>query len=129
MADGFTMRDAPAAEKRPLFRPLPPAPEFPARALGPLRDVAEAIQMLTQAPLAICGNSVLAAAVLAVQAQRDVELPGGGRKPLTELFVSVADSGERKTSVDKLALAPVRSDGGSLARRPCRRGAVLRQRQ
>jgi hypothetical protein len=106
MPDGFTIRDGPVAEKRPLFRPLPPAPRFPAWALGPLRDAAEAIQMLTQAPLAMCGNSVLAAAVLAVQAQRDVELPGG-RKPLTELFVSVANSGERKTSVDKLALAPV----------------------
>jgi hypothetical protein len=57
--------------------------------------------------MAICAQSVLAGATLAVQAQRDVELPGGGRKPLTGLFVSVADSGERKTSVDKIALAPV----------------------
>jgi hypothetical protein len=63
--------------------------------------------MRTQAPIAMCGNSVLAAATLAAQAQRDVELPGGGRKPLTEFFISVADSGERKTSIDKLALAPV----------------------
>ncbi|MBL6079698.1 DUF3987 domain-containing protein [Belnapia sp. T18] len=94
-------------DKLPLFRPVPPAPEFPVAALGPLRDVAEAIQMRTQAPLAMCANSVLAAAALATQAQRDVELPGGGRKPLTAIFVSVADSGERKTSVDKLALAPV----------------------
>jgi hypothetical protein len=49
----------------------------------------------------------LGAATLAVQPHRDVELPGGGRKPLTGLFVSVADSGERKTSVDRVALAPV----------------------
>lgn len=97
----------PPREKRPLFRPLPPPPEFPAAALGPLRDAAEAIQMQTQAPIAMCGNSVLAAATLAVQAQRDVDLPGGGRKPLTEFFVSVAESGERKTTVDKVALAPV----------------------
>ena len=55
----------------------------------------------------MCGNSVLAAVTLAVQAQRDVELPGGGRKPLTAIFVSVADSGERKSAVDRLALAPV----------------------
>ena len=100
-------RDAVTPEKRPLFRPTPPAPEFPVAALGPLREAAEAIQMRTQAPLAMCANSVLAAAALATQAQRDVELPGGGQKPLTAIFVSVADSGERKTSVDKLALAPV----------------------
>ncbi len=110
MADGFTVRDAAgpqAAEKRPLFRALLPPPDFPLHAMGALRDAADAVQMCTQAPMAVCAQSVLAAATLAVQAQRDVELPGGGRKPLTGLFVSVADSGERKTSVDKLALEPV----------------------
>lgn len=106
-ADGFTIRDAPVPDKRPLFRPLPPAPHFPVHALGPLREVAEAIHQQTQAPLAMCGQSVLGAATLAVQAHRDVELPGGGKKPLTAIYVSVADSGERKTSVDKIALAPV----------------------
>jgi len=99
--------DDTAQEKRPLFRPMPPAPEFPNEALGPLRDAAEAIQMLTQTPIAMCANSVLGAATLAAQAHRDVELPGGGRKPLTGIFVTVAESGERKTTVDKLALAAV----------------------
>ena len=94
-------------EKRPLFRALPLAPEFPVDALGPLAPAAIAIHQSTQAPLAIAGQSVLAAATLAAQAQRDVILPGGGQKPLTGLFVSVADSGERKSSVDRLALAPV----------------------
>jgi hypothetical protein len=95
------------AEKRPLFRSLPPACEYPVEALGPLRDAAEATQARTQAPIALCAQSVLAAATLAIQPHRDVTLPGGGRKPLTGLFVSVADSGERKTSVDRIALAPV----------------------
>ncbi len=93
--------------KRPLFRPIPPAPEFPLHAMGPLRDAAEAVQWRTQAPAAICAQSVLAAATLAVQAHRDVELPGAGVKPLTELFASVADSGERKSSVDRIALTAV----------------------
>ncbi len=93
--------------KRPLFRPLPPPPVFPVPALGALRSAAEAVQARTQAPMAICAQSVLAAATLAVQAHRDVELPGGGRRPLTGIFASVAESGERKTSVDRIALAPV----------------------
>lgn len=97
----------PGDTKRPLFRALPPAPAFPMQALGPLREPAEAVQWRTQAPAAICAQSVLAAASLAVQAHRDVELPGGGVKPLTGLFASVADSGERKTTVDKIALAAV----------------------
>ena len=50
-------------------------------------------------------------------------MPGGGRKPLTGIFVTVADSGERKTSVDKLALAAVyrlgRRNGGASTARGC----------
>jgi hypothetical protein len=94
-------------EKRPLYRSLPPAPDFPLYALGPLEFAATAIQQLTQAPIAICAQSVLAAATLAAQAHRDVMLPGGGRKPLTAIFISVAESGERKSSVDRIALAGV----------------------
>ena len=105
-ADAVARSCAEPDPKRPLFRPLPPAPAFPMHALDALRDAAEAIQKRTQAPAAICAQSVLAAATLAVQAHRDVELPGGGRRPLVGLFASVAESGERKTSVDRLALAP-----------------------
>ena len=94
-------------EKRPLYRPLPPAPMYPVDALGPLAPAAIAIYECTQAPMAIAAQSVLAAATLAVQAQRNVTLPGGGEKPLTGLFVSVAESGERKSSVDRIALAGV----------------------
>lgn len=96
------------SEKRPLFRELPPPPQFPVDALGPLKEPALAIQSKTQAPIAICAQSVLAVATLAVQAHIDVELPGGGIKPAVNMFVSIAESGERKTSVDKIALAPVR---------------------
>jgi hypothetical protein len=94
-------------EKRPLYRSLPPALDFPIDALGPLKDAALAIHHRTQAPLAIAAQSVLGAATLAVQAQRDVKLPAGGRKPLTGLFVSIAESGERKSSVDRIALEPI----------------------
>lgn len=96
-----------APERRPLFRPLPPPPEFPAHALGALLPAAEAIQQRTQAPFALCAQSVLAAATLAAQPHYDVILPHGGQRPLTGFFVSVAESGERKSTVDKLALAPV----------------------
>lgn len=96
------------SEKRPLFRELPQPPLFPVDALGPLKEPAIAIQSRTQAPIEICAQSVLAAATLAIQAHIDVELPGGGTKPVVGMFVSIAESGERKTSVDKIALAPVR---------------------
>ncbi len=97
----------PVAEKRPLFRSPPAAPDFPTHALGALRQPADAVHTMTQAPFAMCAQSVLAAVTLAVQPHRDVLLPGPGRRPLTGLFLTVAESGERKTGVDRLALRAV----------------------
>jgi len=48
--------------------------------------------------LAICGQSALAAATLAVQAHADIELPNQQAKPLANYFLTVAASGERKTA-------------------------------
>ena len=56
----------------------------------------------------ICANAVLAVAGLASQAHADVELPTGEVKPLRLFLVTIAPSGERKTSTDNLALVPVR---------------------
>lgn len=106
IADAVARAAMPSDSKRPLFRPLPPAQPYPTEALGALRNAAEAIQLRTQAPAAICAQAVLGAATLAVQAQHDVALPSG-RRPLTEMFVTIAESGERKSSVDRIALAPV----------------------
>jgi hypothetical protein len=65
-----------------------------------------AIEVKTQAPAALVMQSVLAAASLAVQAHADVETLGGSA-PLSLFFLSVAESGERKSSADKLAIAPI----------------------
>ncbi len=92
---------------RPLVRELPPADPFPVEALGDILGAAtRAINDRVQAPMAICGQSTLAAATLAAQGQADVELPTGHVKPITEFFVSVAATGERKTATDKEALWP-----------------------
>jgi hypothetical protein len=94
---------------RLLMRELPPADPFPVDALGDvLAQAARAIQDRVQAPVAICGQSVLAAATLAVQAQADVVLPTQQARPLTNFYVTVASTGERKTAVDTQALGPIR---------------------
>lgn len=93
-------------DKRPLYRDLAPPAEYPIEALGPLRDVADAISLRTRAPMAICGQSVMAAAALVAAPHYDVTLLAG-RAPLTICAVSIAESGERKSSVDALALAPI----------------------
>ncbi|MBB5374325.1 YfjI family protein [Acidocella aromatica] len=105
-ANAVAAASAPPDAKRPLYRDIPPAAEYPIEALGGLRDVADAIHMKTQAPWAICAQSVLAAAALVIAPHRDVELLNG-RSALTVLCLSIAESGERKSSVDNLALGPV----------------------
>jgi hypothetical protein len=64
--------------------------------------------MKTRAPIAICAQSVLAAAALTIAPHFDVVLLNG-RTVLTVLCLMVAESGERKSSVDKLALGPIKA--------------------
>ncbi len=98
-----------AEPPRPLIRELPPADPYPVDALGVvLSRAARAIHDRVQAPLAICGQSVLAAATLSVQAHADVVLPTCQAKPTSMYLVTVAATGERKSAVDTEALAPVR---------------------
>jgi hypothetical protein len=93
---------------RPLIRALPPATPFPVKALGPLLDnAAKAINNRVQAPLPMCCQSVLAAATLAVQGHADIQLPTAQIKPISNYFVTVAESGDRKTAADNEALQSV----------------------
>jgi hypothetical protein len=92
----------------PLLREIPPGAPFPTEVLGPLRAAVEAVQGATQAPVAIPAVSALAVASLAVQGFADVETLGGPRP--TSLFVlTVARSGERKSSCDAPLLAALRA--------------------
>jgi Protein of unknown function (DUF3987) len=107
--------DVKAEPPRPLMRELPPADPFPVEALGSvLAPAARAIHDRVRAPLAICGQSVLAAATLAVQGHADVELPTRHVKPTSSYFISVAATGERKTAVDHEALWPLRKREAAL---------------
>lgn len=84
---------------------------YPLAALPPeLRQAAEGIHELTRAPLALCAQSVLAVACLAAQRLADVELPTGQASSLSLFFVSVAQSGERKSTVDRWAMAPLEEE-------------------
>jgi hypothetical protein len=95
----------------PLYPPLPDPEPYPVEALGPLADAARAIALQVQAAPCIAGQSVLAVASLAAQALADVVLPIGAEgqaRPLSLYLVTVAPSGDRKTSADNEALRPVR---------------------
>ena len=77
------------------------------RALGPLLPAVRAVQSSTQAPLAIPAASALAMASLAVQGFADVETLGG-RRPTSLYMLTIAKSGERKSSCDAPLIAGLR---------------------
>jgi hypothetical protein len=95
----------------PLFRDIPKGERFPVKALGStLGDMAIALHdAAVQSPMAICATAVLAAAACTAQALRNIELPiaGGQSKPLSLYFLTIAQSGERKTATDTQALRPL----------------------
>jgi hypothetical protein len=93
---------------QPLLREIPPGAPYPVEALGPLRPAVEAVAGATQAPVAIPAASALAVASLAVQGHGDVETLGGPR-PTSLYLVTVARSGERKTTCDAALLAELRA--------------------
>jgi hypothetical protein len=104
--------DAPEVEiepPRPLQRPPELSDPFPIGALGDVLSAAAlAIVDQVQCPEAVAGQSVLAVATLAVQGYANIELPQGSTAPLSSFFLTVASSGERKSTVDRKALSPVR---------------------
>lgn len=92
---------------QPLVREIAPGMAYPVHSLGPLRPAVEAVQGITQAPVAIPAQSALAVASLAVQGFADVQTLGGPR-PTSLYALTVARSGERKSACDAPLLAALR---------------------
>ena len=104
----------------PLYREVAKGKPFPVESLGStLGAMAKALhEAAVQSPMPICGTAVLAAAACATQALRNVELPiaGGQCKPLSLYFLTIAQSGERKTATDTKALRPINDRAAELQR-------------
>jgi Protein of unknown function (DUF3987) len=98
-----------AAEPLPLAAPLRKPSPYPVTALGDvLAGAAECISTKCQCGPALAAQAVLAAASLASQRLADVRLPYGQTRPLSLFFVTIAASGDRKSTADNEALIPVR---------------------
>jgi len=103
--------------------PLPLAPPsrdprpYPIASLGDvLSGGTESISTRCQCAPALAAQAALAVASLAAQRLADVRLPYGQTRPLSLFFVTVAGSGERKTTADNEALIPVRMHEKNLKR-------------
>jgi len=102
-------------ERIPLTPQIRVQKEYPIDALGPiLSEAARAIAEKVQVPVVLAAQSVAAVASLAAQAYRDVRLLNGQVRPISNFFLTIASSGDRKTSADREALAPVRKHELSL---------------
>jgi len=94
-------------ELQPLEAATTDAEPFPVGSLGePLAGAVNAITETVQAPTGLVAASVLGAAALATQGLVDVKTLGGSR-PCSLFLLTIAESGERKSTVDRYALAPV----------------------
>ena len=94
---------------QPLAGKAAPSARYPIEALGDLlAPAARAIADKIQVPPAMAAQSVLAVASLAAQAVADVRLPHGHTKPLSLFALTIAVSGDRKSSADIEAMIPVR---------------------
>lgn len=88
----------------PLICKPPVRDDYPIDSLGSiLGPAARAISECVQCSPGVAGQSVLAAAALAVQGQANV-LIDGRCYPISLFCLTVAESGDRKSAADKLAL-------------------------
>lgn len=93
--------------------PLPlagrtPSPEYPVGALGELLgSAAEALAHHVQTPLGMAAQSVLAVTSLAVQGHANVKKGNVGISPTTLYCLTIAASGDRKSSLDGQTMKPI----------------------
>ena len=67
-----------------------------------LRNAVTAVYLDLKAPVPLVANAALAALSLACQGHNKVASPSGGTGSVSLYFLTVAESGERKTSVEKM---------------------------
>ncbi|WP_081312218.1 YfjI family protein [Stutzerimonas stutzeri] len=92
-------------EPIPLQPALEAATPYPLKALGDiLGGATTAIIEAVQVPDALAAQSVLAAAAMAAQPHANVQR-AGQLIPLSLFFLTVAESGDRKSAADRLALS------------------------
>jgi len=90
--------------------------KYPIEAFGKFGYSLKALSALQQVPPCVAGASILSAFSLATQHIADVIQPvTGTRIPISLFFASFLDSGDRKSSTDKIALGGLDVSAGVLA--------------
>ncbi|MCH9625810.1 MAG: hypothetical protein S4CHLAM123_09910 [Chlamydiales bacterium] len=101
----------------PLQRVILPPNPFPFEALGPILGLAaQRIHEVIQTSDAIAAQSVLSAAAFATQSFADIHIDGRVY-PLSLFLLTVAESGDRKSAADRIAVKPIYEYEQMLAQR------------
>ncbi len=96
------------AQPTPLFRKVQDPVIFPVEALGVrLSAACRDLNEVVQAPMTICAQSLLSATALVTQPFYNIIIDGRSI-PLSLYFITVGESGERKTGIDKVVLHTIR---------------------
>jgi hypothetical protein len=91
----------------PLFKTIEKPREYPIKAFGAFAEVLEAMEDITQAPIAFAGQSLLSIASLCVQDIANVQTLSGSYCPLSLYMLTLGKSGERKSSCDKILMKSI----------------------
>lgn len=116
-ADSFKLnfQSGPAGDPEPLVRPMEPGEPFPVEALPPIMQAGvKGIVGRTLVDPGLAAPSVVASWSLVAQGHANVQTIGGSYAPLSQFFLSIAKSGERKTSADNLACSAIEEREGEL---------------
>lgn len=97
-----------AARPQPLTAKIAPEP-YPLDALPEvIRAAVQEVQGFVKAPMAMVASSALAALSLAGQAHIDVQRAAKLEGPSSLFLLTIADSGERKSTCDGFFMKPIR---------------------
>jgi putative DNA primase/helicase len=92
---------------QPLIATVDPQP-YPLDALPPrIRAAVAEVQAFVQAPVPLVAASALSALAVSAQGLADVQRAEKLQGPCSLFFLSIADSGERKSTLDGFFMAPV----------------------
>jgi len=95
-------------EPQPLTTSVEPM-EYPAESLPPcIRAAVDEVCGFVQAPLPLIASSAIAALSLSIQALVDVERAGRLAGPVSQFLLTIAESGERKSTADGFFTAAIR---------------------
>jgi hypothetical protein len=101
--EGSTSQGPQALHVDSVDGPVLPLDAFP----GPMKEAIEALAERHEAHPTLCAQSVLAAANLAVHARVNVRRLDNSVCPTSVFLVTLAESGERKSSVDATLMRPL----------------------